>query len=211
MKGTKRVYAQRSASRPGPKRQTVRNQLMRLKETKRAVAFQTTDPSGANGNYTQLVGNYSTIEDRLDSDQGILTGMNVRITASSTGLDFVRVLILKDKRDATVSATSLLWLDYAQAQGQAATSTEVLAFEQMVYPINKDGFVVKYDRMFALTSSDNVVAEKFIKCNENIQIYDDSATHSANYFICCYGIKSDGTASTAIVNVGVELLFKDRV
>lgn len=224
MAGTKRVYAPRSASRPPAKKQIVSlgKQLMKFKETKRAVALSSTTP-GVNGNYTQVINDYNSVEDSLQGDQGLLIGMNIRATVSATAgisscMQYVRVLVLKGKRNETITSGTTLWLDAAQANGQAGTSAEVLALEQIVYPINRDGFVCKYDHVFTLAtatgtpSGENIrFHQASIKLNEKIEIYDDVNGHSANYYICTYGCESDGTASSALVNVAVELLYKDRV
>lgn len=221
MIGSKRVYAARTPSRPPAKRRalSVRRQLFKLKETKTAVKFHTVAPAGANGTMSQIISDYNSVNDALQSDEGLLLGMNVRCCVSWTsgGSEFVRVLILKGKRDETITTGTPLWLDAATDEGRPGTSTEVLALEQMVYPINKDGFVVKYDHLFKIGNSTAGAGplvdfhQQFIRMNEKIQIYDDTNAHSANYFICVFGIKYDGTASSAVVNTGVELLFKDQV
>lgn len=225
MPGTKRVYGPRSSSTQPNKKQvvSVRRQLMKLKETKRAVATQLAATPGANGAFTQCITDWNAIDDGLQSDQGLLTGMSVRMEAHSTASSsqLFRVLVLRSKRNDTITSGYPLFLDAAVDNGRPGSSNDVLAFEQMIYPLNLDGYVVKYDKTFNLTTQDDgsagvadnsvVYDRQFIRCNETIQIYDDLNNHSCNYFIVTYGVNVFGTASTAVINTSVEFLFKDKV
>lgn len=218
----KRTYApQRSASRPAKTRAvSVRRQLFKLKETKHANSLLSVTEAGAfvtTGAYGQVISDYRSVDDALQSDTGMLTRMDIAIGCSnSTAIPaHVRVLIIKDKNNAALSATSLLWQDPNQSNGQAGTSSEVSALEQIFCPINTDGHVVKFDRMFALGGTGNgapiASAKASVALKEKITQFNDLTSHSANYYVCAFACERDGTAATINLDVMVTMHFKDLV
>lgn len=217
MKGTKRVYAPRTASRPAVKRQSIGRQLLRLKETKRLVTESAVSAYAAGGTYVQLFGDVNGLNDPLQGDQGLIVGAYVRIlaTASTSVGNFARVLLIKGKRDQAIDENSLIWLDAAQSKGRSGTSTEVTLLEQMVAPINREGFVCKFDKALSVGGTDEgpstFLMEKYVPFSEIIQVYDDTGDHSANYYIAVFAHEADGTDSTINLRVQVELLYKDKV
>lgn len=215
----KRIYAPKPYTQTTTKRRavSVRKQLMKFKETRRLVRAATVTTYAAGGTYTQMVTNWANLNDELQGDSGLLTGMKVRvITAALSGIsNYVRVVVLKGKRNQPIDASSKIWLDANQFQGAPADSTEVLTLEQYVAPFNLDGFVVKYDKVFAVSGNDEgpsvFHAEQFIKMNEKIQLLDDTSAADPNYHIAIFNHEADGTAGTCRVDVQVEMLYKDLI
>lgn len=219
MRRTKRVSTETKEA-PVPKRISISRQLMRLKETKRRVADASGTGIAVGGLFIDISQWNTAGYDTLEADRGYLVGVRIKayFSASAAISNVVRLVLLKSKQADDISSSSYMFLDADTTLGAPGrSSTEVLLAEQIVFPINKDAFVVKMDRLVNIgatgTSPDIHVLEKYIPFkNEKFELPRAAVEQdTSHYYLAVFGIEGDGTASTANYAICTELLFKDGV
>lgn len=209
---------------PAAKRQAVgsKKTIMNLKETKRRVVTrENTVGAGmlAGGEYIDITQWATAGYDDLAADRGYLKGCRIKgVFSGSNQGHFVRVMLIKSKRAENLSSASYIFLDPAVAVGTPGRpSTEILLSDQIVAPVNRDGFVVKYDETLFIepssTGAQGTMIDKYISLNnERFDLERAGISLSnAHYYLVMFAVEADNTASTLYFNVMAETLFKDGI
>lgn len=210
---------------PASKRQAVgssKKSIMNLKETKRRVVTRENTPfTGmlAGGEYIDITQWATAGYDDLAADRGYLKGCRIKGIFSSGAVgNYVRVMLIKSKRAENLSSASYIFLDPAVAVGTPGRpSTEILLSDQIVAPVNRDGFVVKYDETFFIEptagGAQGVHFDKYVSLNnEKFDLERAGISLSnAHYYVVMFSCEADNTASSVYFNVMAETLFKDGI
>lgn len=216
----KRVRAQAPARSTKKQRKSIKKTLMSLKESKRRCTDMSGAGVAAGGAYLDVCQWNSVGYDALSADMGYLVGIKIKVllTETATVGNSVRVMLLKSKQDDDISSGSYIFLDCDTDLGAPGRpSTEVLGAEQIVFPVNKDAFVIKHDSMHATSPVAGgpcvVTFEKYISLrNEKFELPRAAVEQTnAHYYVAIFGAENDNTASTINYYVSAELIYKDGV
>lgn len=218
MRRNKRTQLESKSDQPSAKRISVSRTLMRMKETKRRVISASGTGLAVGGLYIDVSAWNNAGYDTLEADRGYLVGLRIKayFSASAAVSNVIRVMLVKSKNADDISSASYLFLDADSALGTPGRpSTEVLLSEQIVFPVNRDGFTVKFDKLIQIgasgTAPDVNVMEAYVPLrNEKFELPRAAIEQdTSHYYLAVFGIEGDGTASTANYHITTELLFKD--
>lgn len=218
----KRVYAgaQQAAKKRKVRPLSIKKNLLKLKESKRRCADTSGAGIAAGGAYLDVCQWNTTGYDDPSADMGYLVGVRIKLLLTETAAvgNIVRMVLLKSKQVDDITSGSYLFLDCDTNLGTPGRpSTEVLAAEQIVFPINKDGFVVRHDSSHVTSATaagpSNTCYEIYVPLyNEKFELPRAAVEQATgHYYVALFGIENDNTASTVNYYVSTELIYKDGV
>lgn len=189
----------------------VKKQILRQKEQKHYVTYSAA-AVGATGSYVDVMGTLQGF-DTCESEKAHLKEIRVKgYFATSTNPHAFRIILLRSRKNGTVSATSELFLDGSNNYGAPVSATGATLSKQLTNPTNGDGYIVKSDRTWVVGANSNgiIAFDYTIKLGVNAYISDDGgAVISPKFYLAIYGVENDNTATTGLVAVGTDLTFME--